>query len=47
LITDQGSYWQTIVKHLNDLLEILQENCVSVTAFCVLALHLVTGCSGF
>ncbi|ONM11765.1 myosin-6 isoform X2 [Zea mays] len=28
LITDQGSYWQTIVKHLNDLLEILQENCV-------------------
>ncbi|KAG0546530.1 hypothetical protein BDA96_01G002300 [Sorghum bicolor] len=28
LITDQGSYWQTIVNHLNDLLEILQENCV-------------------
>ncbi|XP_066367683.1 myosin-6-like isoform X3 [Miscanthus floridulus] len=28
LITDQGSYWQTIVNHLNDLLEILHENCV-------------------
>ncbi|KAG2544341.1 hypothetical protein PVAP13_9KG024700 [Panicum virgatum] len=28
LITDQGSYWQVIVNHLNDLLKILQENCV-------------------
>ncbi|KAF8643980.1 hypothetical protein HU200_066619 [Digitaria exilis] len=28
LITDQGSYWQMIVSHLNDLLKILQENCV-------------------
>ncbi|CAM0877745.1 unnamed protein product [Alopecurus aequalis] len=28
LITDQDSYWQAIVKHLNDLLKILQENCV-------------------
>ena len=45
LITDQGSYWQMIVNHLNDLLKILQENCVSV--ICVLALHLVTWCSDF
>jgi len=45
LITDQGSYWQMIVNHLNDLLEILQENCVSLTVFRVLALHLVTWCS--
>ncbi|CAL4920245.1 unnamed protein product [Urochloa decumbens] len=28
LITDQGSYWQMIVNHLNDLLKVLQENCV-------------------
>ncbi|PNT73745.1 hypothetical protein BRADI_1g00607v3 [Brachypodium distachyon] len=28
LITDQSSYWQAIVSHLNDLLKILQENCV-------------------
>ncbi|CAN6290994.1 unnamed protein product [Urochloa humidicola] len=28
LITDQGSYWQVIVNHLNDLLKVLQENCV-------------------
>ncbi|KAM0924486.1 hypothetical protein ACQ4PT_004828 [Festuca glaucescens] len=28
LITDQDSYWQAIVKHLNDLLKTLQENCV-------------------
>ncbi|OEL30190.1 Myosin-6 [Dichanthelium oligosanthes] len=28
LITDQDSYWQMIVNHLNDLLKILQENCV-------------------
>ncbi|KAL6638616.1 hypothetical protein ACP70R_023727 [Stipagrostis hirtigluma subsp. patula] len=28
LMVDQGSYWKTIVNHLNDLLKILQENCV-------------------
>ncbi|KAL6909325.1 hypothetical protein ACP4OV_001606 [Aristida adscensionis] len=28
LIIDQGSYWKTIVSHLNDLLKILQDNCV-------------------
>ncbi|KAM0920055.1 hypothetical protein ACQ4PT_007723 [Festuca glaucescens] len=28
LITDQDSYWKAIVNHLNDLLKILQENCV-------------------
>ncbi|WVZ61388.1 hypothetical protein U9M48_011271 [Paspalum notatum var. saurae] len=28
LIADQGSYWQMIVNHLNDLLKTLQENCV-------------------
>uniref|UniRef100_A0ACD5YBY9 Uncharacterized protein n=1 Tax=Avena sativa TaxID=4498 RepID=A0ACD5YBY9_AVESA len=28
LITDQDSYWRGIVKHLNDLLKTLQENCV-------------------
>ncbi|KAL5211030.1 hypothetical protein ABZP36_006653 [Zizania latifolia] len=28
LLTDQGSNWQAIVDHLNDLLKTLQENCV-------------------
>ncbi|XP_062213114.1 myosin-6-like [Phragmites australis] len=28
LMIDQGSNWQMIVNHLNDLLKILQENCV-------------------
>ncbi|XP_044391911.1 myosin-6 isoform X1 [Triticum aestivum] len=33
LLTDQHSYWKVIVGHFNDLLKILQENCVP-TIFC-------------
>lgn len=43
--SNQGSYWQAIVDNLNELLKILQENCVSVN-YLLYSLHTCPTTSG-